>query len=274
MVDDKGGLSYAGKRVVVAGGGGTGMGASATRLLCELGAHVTVLDVREPGLDGIDFRRTDLGDPQAIGEAARRFDGPVHALLNCQGISGAAPGTQPTDVMRVNFLGVRHLTEALLPLIPDGGAVVSISSAGGLGWARRIEQITELLDTDDFDDALRWCEEHADGLLMSAFPKAYSFSKQALIAWTMRRAVSVVGAGVRINCTSPGSTNTAMAGDFPDEGVEYMNQPIGRGSTPDEQGWPVVFLASAAASYINGTNLIVDGGNAAARMLGLLTTSV
>jgi NAD(P)-dependent dehydrogenase (short-subunit alcohol dehydrogenase family) len=274
MVDGKAGLSYKGKRVIVAGGGGTGMGAAATRLLGELCADVVVLDLREPQLDGVGFHRTDLGDPEAIDTAVALVGGPVHALLNCQGISGAAPGAAPSDVMRVNFLGVRHLTEAILPTMPAGGAVVSISSAGGLGWARRREEIKDLLETADFDDGLRWSEDHADGLLAPAFPKAYSFSKQALIVWTMQRAVAAIEAGIRINCSSPGSTETAMAGDFPEDGVQYMNRPIGRGSTPDEQGWPVVFLASAAASYINGTNLIVDGGNAAARTLGLLTASV
>ena len=250
------------------------MGAAAVRLLAELGAEVTVLDLREPQLEGVGFHRTDLGDPEAIDAAVALVGGPVHALLNCQGISGAAPGTTPSDVMRVNFLGVRHLTDAILPTMPAGGAVVSISSAGGLGWARRLDEIKELLETADFDDGMRWCEDHADGLLAPAFPKAYSFSKQALIVWTMQRAVTAIEAGIRINCSSPGSTETTMAGDFPEEGVQYMNRPIGRGSTPEEQGWPVVFLASAAASYINGTNLIVDGGNAAARTLGLLTTSV
>ena len=274
MVDGKARLSYKGKRVVVAGGGGTGMGAAAARLLGELGADVLVLDLREPQVDGVGFHRTDLGDPKAIDRAVALVGGPVHALLNCQGISGAAARTAPSDVMRVNFLGVRHMTEAILPTMPAGGAVVSISSAGGLGWARRREEINELLGTADFDDGLRWCEDHADALLAPAFPKAYSFSKQALIVWTMQRAVTAIEAGIRINCSSPGSTETAMAGDFPEDGVQYMNRPIGRGSTPDEQGWPVVFLASAAASYINGTNLIVDGGNAAARTFGLLTTSV
>jgi NAD(P)-dependent dehydrogenase (short-subunit alcohol dehydrogenase family) len=274
MANGKAGLSYQGKRVVVAGGGGTGMGAAAVRLLRDLGADVTVLDLREPQLADVRFHHTNLGDPEAIDAAVMLVGDPVHALLNCQGISGAAPGTTAGDVMRVNFLGVRHLTEAILPSMPAGAAVVSISSAGGLGWARRLEEITELLDTPDFDDGLRWCDDHADALLAPTFPKAYSFSKQALIVWTMRRAVSAIEAGVRINCSSPGSTETAMAGDFPEEGVQYMNRPIGRGSTPEEQGWPVVFLASSAASYINGTNLIVDGGNAAARTLGMLTANV
>ena len=39
---------------------------------------------------------------------------------------------------------------------------------------------------------------------------------------------------------------------------------------PLEQAWPLVFLASQAASYVNGVNLIVDGGHSAARTLGLL----
>ena len=61
-----------------------------------------------------------------------------------------------------------------------------------------------------------------------------------------------------------------MSADFPEDGVEYISRPIGRESTPDEQAWPIVFLNSPAASYVNGTNLVVDGGNAAARTLGLL----
>src|SRR6202042_1528368 len=129
MVDGKARLSYKGKRVVVAGGGGTGMGAEAAGLLGELGADVVVLDLREPQVDGVGFHHTDLGDPEAIDTAVALVGGPVHALLNCQGISGAALETAPSDVMRVNFLGVRHLTEAILPTMPAGGAVVSISSA-------------------------------------------------------------------------------------------------------------------------------------------------
>ena len=263
------GLSYRGKNVVVAGGGGTGMGAAATVLLRQLGAEVTVLDLREPPPE-VCFRRTDLADPGAIDAAVGKLDAPVHALFNCQGISGAARGTTGTDVMRVNFLGVRHLTEALLGRMPPGSAVVSISSAGGLGWARRLDQIGGLLETRDFADGLRWCSEHEDSLLGPAFPNAYAFSKQALIVWTMRRAVTSVAAGVRINCSSPGSTDTAMAADFPGAGVEYMNRPMGRASAPAEQAWPVVFQGSPAASYINGANLVVDGGNSAARTLGLL----
>src|SRR3954449_10278454 len=107
-------ISYSDKRVVVAGGGGTCMGASVARIVGELGGEVHVLDLQEPSSTVASFLQTDLGDPASIAEAADRLGGPVHALFNCQGISGVRPGTTSVDVMRVNFLGVRHLTELIL----------------------------------------------------------------------------------------------------------------------------------------------------------------
>jgi len=260
---------YQGRHVVVAGGGGTGMGAAVVRAVRGSGADVTVLDLREPA-DGTRFVKADLGDPAAIDGAVEELGDRVDALFNCQGIAGSSAGTTSSDVMRVNFLGVRHLSDRLLPRIPSGGAVVSIASVGGLGWERRRDAIDELLDAGDFGAGLEWVEAQRDGILEQAFPRTYSFSKQALIVWTMRRAVTAIERGVRVNCSSPGSTRTAMAADFPEDGVRYISRPIGRDSTPEEQAWPIVFLNSDAASYINGTNLIVDGGNAAARTLGML----
>jgi NAD(P)-dependent dehydrogenase (short-subunit alcohol dehydrogenase family) len=263
---------YAGKHVVVAGGGGSGMGAATAALVREAGGEVTVLDLRAPDSpDGIAFRQADLGDPEAIDDAVAGLGDRVDALFNTQGIAGSREGTRSSDIMRVNFLGVRHLTERVLPLIPPGGAVASIASVGGLGWERRREAIDELLAADDFGSGLEWVEARSADLLAQPFPRTYSFSKQALIVWTMRRAATAIAErGVRINCSSPGSTRTAMAADFPDDGIKYISRPIGRESSPEEQAWPLVFLNSDAASYVNGTNLVVDGGNAAARTAGLL----
>src|SRR4051794_7130914 len=115
---------YKGRRVVVAGGGGSGMGAAVARMVQRAGADVTVLDLRAPDDPGeLAFERVDLGDPAAIDSAVEALGGPVDALFNCQGIAGSRPGTTAADVMRVNFLGVRHLSERVLPLIGAGGAV-------------------------------------------------------------------------------------------------------------------------------------------------------
>lgn len=246
------------------------MGAAAAALARDLDAEVVVLDLKAPqGLDDVRFLCTDLGDPSSIDAALAEVGAPLDAVLNCQGVSGAAPGTPAELVMRVNFLGVRHLSERAFDLMPAGGGVVSIASTGGLGWARRLEAINSLLDTPSFGTGLEWVTEHPE-LVEPVFPAAYSFSKQALIVWTMRTAVTAIARGVRVNSTSPGSTETPMAGDFPAEGVSYTNRPSGRPSMPAEQGWPLVFLASAGASYVNGVNLVVDGGHSAARSLGLL----
>jgi NAD(P)-dependent dehydrogenase (short-subunit alcohol dehydrogenase family) len=263
-------LSYEGTRVVVAGGGGTGMGASVSRIVGELGGEVHVLDLREPSSPVASFSRTDLGDPASIAEAVERIAGPVHALFNCQGISGTAPGTTSLDVMRVNFLGVRHLTELILPLVPPGGAVASISSVGGLGWPQRLSELRELLDTDGFDEGVEWVEEQSSDWLGVVFPTSYAFSKEAVIAYTMRRCVGTISAGVRMNCTSPGATATTMAPDFPADRVAVMEEPSGRKAAPDEQALPLVYLNSGLASYVNGINLIVDGGNVAGRTMGLV----
>ena len=263
-------LSFAGRRVVVAGGGGDGMGASAARIAAELGGEVHVLDLREPTFAAASFVRTDLGDPDAIADAVARVGTPVHVLLNCQGVSGRAPGATSSDVMRVNFLGVRHLTELVLALMPAGGSVASISSVGGLGWPERLQEIVELLATDGFDAGLAWVEEQANGFLGEVFPTSYAFSKEALIVYTMQRCVTSIATGVRINCSSPGATATAMSPDFPAERVALTELPSGRKASPDEQALPLLFLCSDAAGYVNGANLVVDGGNLAARTLDLV----
>jgi NAD(P)-dependent dehydrogenase (short-subunit alcohol dehydrogenase family) len=266
-------LSYGDKRVVVAGGGGTGMGSSVARLVGELGGEVHVVDLREPTVPVASFVHTDLGDPAGIAAAVERVGGPVDALFNCQGISGTAPGTTSVDVMRINFLGVRHLTELLLPAISPGGAVASISSTGGLAWPQRLSEVLELLETDGFDEGLAWVEEQTNGFLSEVFPTSYAFSKEAVIVYTMQRCVTSIAAGVRMSCTSPGATGTSMSPDFPADRVAVMEQPSGRKATPDEQALPLVFLASDAAGYVNGANLVVDGGNFAARTLGLLAVA-
>jgi NAD(P)-dependent dehydrogenase (short-subunit alcohol dehydrogenase family) len=123
---------YEGRQVVITGAA-TGMGFETTRLLLDAGATVTALDVAEVNLPGVAYLRTDLGDPAAIDAAVTQLPAEVDVLMNCAGIPGGTKFS-PLDVMKVNFLGLRHLTESVIPRIPSGGAIVHIASIAGSGW--------------------------------------------------------------------------------------------------------------------------------------------
>ncbi len=182
--------------------------------------------------------------------------GRVDALFNCAGLPQTFP---PLEVMKVNYMGTKHLTEKLLPFMGEGSAIVSISSNGGLGWSRRMPLLMELINAGGYAEALTWCEAHPDEV-----NQAYSFSKELIIVWTMLLSATLIKKGIRINCTQPGPTQTPMMKEFeaatPDIILSTAMQPINRRSTPLEQALPLVFLNSDLASYINGVSLPVDGG--------------
>jgi NAD(P)-dependent dehydrogenase (short-subunit alcohol dehydrogenase family) len=201
----------------------------------------------------------DLGDPASIEAAVASVHGPVQALFNCAGL---AP-TQPTlAVIKVNFLGQRQLTEGLLPTMPRGAAIVSVSSNGGLDWRARRELLDAFLETTDFAQGLAWAEGH-----VAEIASGYRFAKEALTLWTLRESARLIGRGVRINCSSPGAVSTPMLDELertiPAAAIDATAHPIGRRSSPEEQALALLFLASDAASYINGVDLPVDGGFAA-----------
>jgi NAD(P)-dependent dehydrogenase (short-subunit alcohol dehydrogenase family) len=258
-------LGYKGKRVIVSGCF-SGMGEATARLLLDHGAEVHGLDYKQTALKLASFTQTDLRDPRSIDAAVAKLGGKVDALFNCAGLSHAFPAL---DVMRVNFAGTRALTERVLPLMAAGSAIASISSNGGLGWSRRIPVLMELLKTDSFDAAVKWCEEHPDQV-----KEGYAFSKEAITVWTMLRSQTLIKQGIRINCIMPGPTETPMAKELVAVSgaavIDAACQPINRLSRPEEQAAVLLFLNSVSASYINGVSMPADGGF----MAGLATGQI
>jgi len=247
--------SYQGKRVVISGCF-SGMGEATAKLLLGQGAEVHGLDYKQTALKLASFNQVDLRDPTSIDAAVAKIGGKVDALFNCAGLPNTAP---PMDVMKVNFAGTRHLTEKVLPLMSKGGAIVSISSNGGMGWSRRIPVHMGFLKSEGFDGAMKWAQENAETVR-----EGYAFSKEAIIVWTMLMSTPLIKRGIRINCTMPGPTQTPMMAHFEQASkasvLDAAMQPINRRSTPEEQAGPLVFLNSDAATYINGVCLAVDGG--------------
>ena len=255
-------LGYKGKRVIVSGCF-SGMGEATAKLLLDLGAEVHGFDYKDSTLPLASFSKVDLRDPVSIEGAITRFGGRenrnrIDALFNCAGLPGGG-AFPPLDTMKVNFIGTRHLTECVVPLMGRGGAIVSIASTGGLGWSRRIPVHMELLRTSGFQGALDWTETHGDQVA-----EGYAFSKEAIIVWTQFMGASLIKKGIRINCSLPSPTQTPMMATFHatagKEVVDAAAEPLGRYATPAEQAGPIVLLCSDAMAVVNGVVLPVDGG--------------
>ncbi|MBT2246672.1 MULTISPECIES: coniferyl-alcohol dehydrogenase [Sphingobium] len=249
-------LGYKGKRVIVSGCF-SGMGEATAKLLLELGAEVHGLDFRDSSLPLASFTNVDLRDPASIEAAVAGIGGKVDALFNCAGLPQSFP---PLDVMKVNFIGLRHLTEQVLPLMGPGGAIASIASTGGLGWSRRIPTNMEFVTTKGYDAAVAWCEAHLEDVVK----EGYSFSKENVIVWTQFMGAHLIKKGIRINCTLPSPTQTPMMATFEaasgKDVVAAAAEPMGRYSTPAEQAGGIVLLNSDLAGIVNGVVFPVDGG--------------
>jgi NAD(P)-dependent dehydrogenase (short-subunit alcohol dehydrogenase family) len=246
---------YEGKRVLVTGCY-SGMGEATARALIDAGAEVHGFDIKHSTVPLTSFSEVDLRDPLAIDQAVDGLGGHLDCLFSCAGLPPTFP---PVEIMKVNFIGSRHLAERVIPTMLNGGAITTIASTAGMGYGNRLPTVLEFIATPDFAAAVAWCEDHLD-----IVAEGYSFSKEAIIGWTMRCAVPLIKQGIRINCTSPGPTTTAMTPAF-DEfvGKEFMAKfprPIGRDATPEEQALPLLFLNSVDARFITGENINVDGG--------------
>lgn len=258
-------LQYEGKRVVVTGAA-SGMGEATATILTELGAEVHGLDIKEGPAPVQAFHLCDLSDPDRIDATVAGITGPVDSLFNCAGLPTTAPGQ---EIMLVNFLGHRHLTEAILPHMPVGSSIAFISSAAGMGWQGNAGTLVELAATPDFASGRAWCEAHDD--IISA--NGYGFSKEAINAYVAWRGHQLASQ-VRLNSIQPGPTDTPMMPSFVEsmgeDFFEKFPKPIGRNARPDEQAWAIIMLNSPRSSYTVATNVFTDGGFSG----GLFTGSI
>lgn len=257
-------LGYQGKNVVITGCA-SGMGAAAANLLCELGANVYALDIGEVSAPVTKAIRTDMKDKDSVDAAIAQIPEEIHALFNCAGVPH--PPFSAFDVVMINFVGLRHLTEALIPRIAEGGAIASISSTAGMGWKNNLENVQTFLNLAGFDEAKAWLETEPE-----LGHEPYGFSKQALIVYTMTQAKALAGRGIRINCISPSPTATAfmdqLTKEIPAEAMQVFCPSIGRFATPEEMGEPLVLLNSKLAGFVSGLNIPVDFGYSAEVTMG------
>ena len=252
-------------RTIVVTGGTTGIGAAVVARLRSADATLHIFDVIAPQRTDVLFTACDLNSTASIDAAVAALPGPIDVLINVAGVAATQP---PERTVAINFLGLRHLTERLLPQIRTGGSVIIVASSAARDWRTREELIRAMLGTSNFADGLAWLAAHRDAWI----DNPYKFSKQCAAAYTYTAAGLGIARGVRVNCINPGSTETQLTPTFReivgaglyDWGVAQM----GRHGTPDEIAEVIEFLAIGQCRWLNGVEILVDGGYVAGTLGG------
>lgn len=242
---------------VVVTGAASGIGASVMQHLRERGQEAIGLDrVVEEGII-----ECDLAEPRAIERAVAQLPTSLGGLANVAGV----PGTAPADtVLAVNYLAPRLLTDALAPRLLAGAAVVNVASVAAHRNTQPSESLAALAAVADLGDVAAWLAEHPiEG------PAAYDTSKRVLVDWTARLAATLLPARTRALSVSPGPVETPILRDFAATmGQDSMNRSeaaVGRHGKPEEIAAVISFALSPAATWLNGIDILVEGGLMAAR---------
>ena len=254
-------FDLSGKGAIVTGGA-MGIGQAIALRLAEAGAGVMIADIASEEADETVRQITDQGgraqairadvsspeDAEAAVCACVDAFGGLDILINNAGIYRFIPtleisGEQWDNILGVNLKGVYSCSQiAAQEMIKagHGGKIVNIASVGGL-------------------------HPHE-------YRAAYSASKAAAIMLTQAMALELARHNILVNVVAPGgvptAANVAMAFDLQDKGIPIKELgeaysarvPLGRLGEPDDIARVVLFLASAAADYMTGSVVVVDGG--------------
>lgn len=236
-------------------GAASGIGAATVVALKEKGFRVLAID-RAENVASVDrYMRADLSSPPDIAALAAAIDAPLDALCN---VAGLPPTAGALATMKVNFFGLRDLTEALVPKLADGASIVNVASLAGIGWPERLDVLKACLATSSLADAEDFVTRHS-----VTDENSYFISKEALILWTMKSWNRWRERGIRMNAVSPGPVMTPIHKDFlASLGARAAKdaERVERPAYPEEIAPVVAFLASPGSRWIRAANIAADSG--------------
>ncbi len=240
-------------KIALVTGGSSGIGLGAAKELAAQGARVFITGRRQAELDAAVAEigpaatalRADasvLSDLDAVYAQIAKTAGRLDILFANAGGGDMLPLGAITEehfdrIFGTNVRGVLFTVQKALPLLSEGASVILTSST------------TSIQGTANFS--------------------VYSASKAAVRNFARSWALDLKDRGIRVNAISPGPIRTpGLGGLVPDEARQGLYDflasqvPLGRLGEPGEIGKAVAFLASDAASFVNGIELFVDGGMA------------
>ncbi|WP_165252419.1 SDR family NAD(P)-dependent oxidoreductase [Paludisphaera soli] len=235
-------------KVAVITGATSGMALATAKLFVEEGAYVFITGRRKEKVDeavkaigrnviGVAGDASSLADLDRLYETVAKEKGKIDVLFASAGTGEFAPIGAVTEeqfdrTFNLNVRGTLFTVQKALPLFNDGGSIILNGSiAGSMG--------------------------------LPAFG-VYSASKAALRAFVRSWLLDLKDRGIRVNVLSPGTIDTPILEGVPKEMLDEFVKLIPRGTMgrPEEIATAALFLASGDSSFVNGSELFVDGGTA------------
>jgi NAD(P)-dependent dehydrogenase (short-subunit alcohol dehydrogenase family) len=245
-------MSKLNNKVALITGGNSGIGFATAQAFIKEGARVIITGRNQTALDeavvnlgaqavGILADASNLAHSAALAEKVKAQFGSLDVLFINAGIAKFAPVEHSDEafldeMMNINFKGAFFTVQSLLPLLNQGASILFNTTVS-----------------------------LSVGMPNSA---VYAASKAALLSFGRVLATELSPKGIRVNSISPGPISTPIYSKlgFPQEALDAFGKNVssktllGRFGTADEIAKTAIFLASADASYITGTEIVVDGG--------------
>lgn len=250
-------------RVALIVGGANILGPEFAKVLLQHRAKVVLADINGPKLEALaeeltfeDFHVADMSEPTdsyRVVEAVVHDFGGIDILINAAAAKPvgyfsdfeAYPALTWDRVMSVNVGAMFQSVKHIVPHMREQGGGVIVNVASHYGLVGPDERIYKGASYPGVSDQINT-------------PAAYSASKGAVLSFTRWIATTQAKYGIRANALVPGGVYDMQAEEFV---LAYSDKvPLQRMAVRSELQGPMLFLCSDASSYMNGQNLVIDGG--------------